>query len=56
MLILDWVKTTRHIKYSSLVDMTNLQMSLGEINDGEKDFEDTVTHNENEVELTSLQP
>ena len=54
-LIADWVKTTRNIKYSSLVDMTNLQRSLDETNDGEQHSHSTVTQNENEVELPSPQ-
>ena len=55
MLIADWAKTTKNIKYSSLVDMTNLQRSLDETNDGKQHYDSTVTQNGNEVELPSPQ-
>ena len=53
--IADWVKTTRNVKYSGQVDMSKLERSFNETNDGENNSANTDTTTANGVASISSQ-
>ena len=54
-LIADWVKTTRNVKYSGQVDMSKLERSFNETNDGENNSANADTTTANGVDSISAQ-
>ena len=54
-MIVDWVKTTANVKFAARVDVSRLNRSFNDTNDGENNSANAATTNANGVDPISPQ-